>query len=405
MALLSLAVSERIDCFMDLLSCIGRMYHWVYDQSGKLLETNCPDHVLSSVFIKGGAFQTVAGHFQNDHRPILISTPQGLIWTAAFETLEDESIRIHVLGPVTTTDLAHGGTALILQNARITPHYRPKLTKILQRIPVFSVMDFMRHALMLHYCLTGERLTNADICFAEQKGQSADKDPSVQKDRMNTYIVEKALMRMIMEGDVNYKNVLHDAASASRGVHLNNMNSLEQVKVTQIVFISLSTRAAIQGGLSPEIAYSRGDAYIQSIVNCRSVVEAANIGHTMYDDFVHLVRNTRRNPNYSPQIQSVCDYIDVNVEGKLSLSEIASHVGYAEYYLSRKFKTETGSSINDYIKKAKIERAKTLLLGTSLSIQEIADQLNFGSRGFFAETFKEITGIPPAAYRKQNLQE
>ena len=63
---------------------------------------------------------------------------------------------------------------------------------------------------------------------------------------------------------------------------------------------------------------------------------------------------------------------------------------------------ETGMSINDYIKNAKIERAKTLLLATDRSIQEICDQLNFGSRSFFAETFKEITGIPPAAFREQN---
>ena len=34
--------------------------------------------------------------------------------------------------------------------------------------------------------------------------------------------------------------------------------------------------------------------------------------------------------------------------------------------------------------------------------QEICDRLHFGSRSFFAETFKEIAGIPPAAYREKN---
>ena len=404
MAVLSLPISERLGCLLDFLSCIGKMYHWAYTPDGELLETNCPDKVLNNFLHTGGYFEVILKHFHESHMPILLSNRYSLIWCAAFEHEGGRISKIHVLGPITTTDMAHGGIALIVQSSKITPHWRPKLTKILQRIPVVSFQDFLRYTLMLHYCVTGEKITNADIVFSEPVGPKPEGDSAPQKDRMNTYIMEKALMRMITEGDLNYKDVLHAAAGASRGVHLDNMNSLEQVKVTQVVFISISTRAAIQGGLSPEIAYSRGDAYIQEVLNCTSVAEAVNIGHSMYDDFVHLVHKSRVNPNYSPQIQSVCDYIDVHVEDKLSLSDIASHVGYADYYLSRKFKQETGSSINDYIKTAKVERAKTLLLGTSMGIQEISERLNFGSRGFFAETFKEIAGIPPAAYRQQNLK-
>ena len=122
----------------------------------------------------------------------------------------------------------------------------------------------------------------------------------------------------------------------------------------------------------------------------------------MYEDFINLVHNTQLNPGYSKQIQSCCDYIALHIDEKLSLSKIASRIGYSDYYLSRKFKQETGTSINDYIKIAKIERAKTLLLSTDKSIQEICDTLSFGTRSFFAQTFKDIVGIPPAQYREEN---
>ena len=219
---------------------------------------------------------------------------------------------------------------------------------------------------------------------------------------MNTYMRELALMRMVSEGDINYKTVLQDAARASRGVNAGQIGSLDQVRVSQIVFITLCTRAAIQGGISPEVAYSRGDAYIQDVMDCRTLADAAQIGHTMYDDFIHLVHKSRSNPDYSPAIQSCCDYIELHAEDKLTLGEIARRIGYADYYLSRKFKAETGYSINDYIKIVKVEKAKTLLLASELSIQEICDRLHFGSRSFFAETFREIAGIPPAAYREKN---
>ena len=404
MALMDLPLGERLQVLQDLLSCTGKMYAWCYDAEGKLLGTNCPDKVLDQVFFSSGCMEAVQNHAKAHREPILLSNHYGLSWSAAFEFEGDELKRIHVFGPTTTTELSYDGISKAVQSAKIPNRWRPKLIKILQRIPVVSTIDFFRQTLMLHYCITGEQLTNADIAFFEPALKQGEREPVIRKDRMNTYRTEQALMHMVSEGDLNYKSVLHNAASASRGVQAGQMGSLEQVRVSQIVFISLCTRAAIQGGLSPEVAYSRGDAYIQDILDCKTVADAAHIGHTMYDDFIHLVHKGRLNPDLSPQIQSCCDYIELHAEDKLTLSEIASHIGYADYYLSRKFKTETGFSINDYIKIVKVEKAKTLLLSSDLSIQDICDRLHFGSRSFFAETFKEIAGIPPAAFREQNMK-
>ena len=256
---------------------------------------------------------------------------------------------------------------------------------------------------MLHFAVTGERLTNADITFRSADGDiapSGQKPP--KKDRMKVWLLEQALMRMVSEGDLNYKSILNEASTASGGVGVTDAGSLQQIKVSQIVFISLCTRAAIQGGISPELAYSRGDAYIQDVLDCKSIADAAHIGHTMYEDFIRMVHKGRTNPNLSKQIQSCCDYIELHADEKLSLADIARRIGYAEYYLSRKFREETGLSINNYIKFVKVERAKTLLLSTNMDIQEICDALSFGSRSFFSQTFRSVVGVPPAAYREQN---
>ncbi len=402
MSLMELPLGERLRILQELLSCTGRMYGWCYDAQGELIGTNCPDTVLDKVFRSTGCMEAVQNHVKEHREPLVLSIPQGLSWSAAFEHEEQVLQRIHVFGPITTVELSPVAISRAIQNDSIPQRWRPKLNKVLERIPVVSTIDFFRHTLMLHYAVTGEKLTNADIVFYEPAVRREGKEPAPKKDRMNTYMRERALMRMVSEGDLNYRSVLQEAASVSRGVHMGKIGSLEQVRVSQIVFISLCTRAAIEGGISPEVAYSRGDAYIQDIMDCRTVADAAHIGHTMFDDFIQLVHKNRSNPEYSPQIQSCCDYIELHAEDKLTLGEIASRIGYADYYLSRKFKTETGVSINDYIKNAKVERAKSLLLATNLSIQEICDRLHFGSRSFFAETFKEIAGISPAAFRQAN---
>ena len=81
---------------------------------------------------------------------------------------------------------------------------------------------------------------------------------------------------------------------------------------------------------------------------------------------------------------------------------LASQAGYTEYYFSHKFKQEMGLSVADYIRQEKVRQAKLLLSGTRMSIQEISDELNYGSRSYFSSTFQKETGISPSEYREQN---
>ena len=74
---------------------------------------------------------------------------------------------------------------------------------------------------------------------------------------------------------------------------------------------------------------------------------------------------------------------------------------HSDYYLTEKFKKETGQSIHQYIKKARINRAKMLLLSTNQSIQQIADHLAFATPNYFIRCFREEEGVTPAQFRKQ----
>lgn len=55
-------------------------------------------------------------------------------------------------------------------------------------------------------------------------------------------------------------------------------------------------------------------------------------------------------------------------------------------------------SVKDYIKDAKIRRAK-IMLKAGISISEVTDTLHFSSQSYFTETFRNLTGITPAEYR------
>ena len=68
--------------------------------------------------------------------------------------------------------------------------------------------------------------------------------------------------------------------------------------------------------------------------------------------------------------------------------------------MTRKFKEETGYFISDYVKFARIERAK-LLQSTDLSILEIAGRLGFATRSYFSQAFREVTGMTPTHFREK----
>ncbi|GGF21780.1 helix-turn-helix domain-containing protein [Hymenobacter cavernae] len=75
----------------------------------------------------------------------------------------------------------------------------------------------------------------------------------------------------------------------------------------------------------------------------------------------------------------------------------ALHVSPA--YLSDMLRTLTGQSTQQHIHYSLIEKAKRLLLTTSLSINETAFQLGFEYPQYFTRLFKSKTGLTPAAYR------
>ncbi len=221
------------------------------------------------------------------------------------------------------------------------------------------------------------------------------------KDRHKNYRAEQALLHAIRTGDRNYMQALRAARCWQRYL-ITSSDPMRSLKNTMIIITTLCTRAAIEGGLSPEEAYSLGDRYIQEAENSRNAPELTACCHNMYDDFISRVHQKRANPLLSSQIQNCCDYIDLHCEERLRIKDLAKHAGYSEYYLSKCFKLETGITINDYIKFAKIERAKIILRTTDLDIGEISENLCFSSRGYFSDVFTQVVGTTPSKYRKEN---
>ena len=124
----------------------------------------------------------------------------------------------------------------------------------------------------------------------------------------------------------------------------------------------------------------------------------------MYHDLIAHVHALRVNPSFSKAVQSCCDYIQLHSTEPLSIDVLAKRLGYAKYYLSALFKKETGCSVGDYIKIARIERAKVLLKNTDLNVEDIWAEIGFSSRSVFGKAFRSVVGMTPREFRDQNIR-
>lgn len=94
------------------------------------------------------------------------------------------------------------------------------------------------------------------------------------------------------------------------------------------------------------------------------------------------------------------ELLATNFRNERSLAFYADKMYISSKYLSQVVKRVSGRTAGDWISDYVVTEAKTLLLNSKLSIQEIAFDLNFTNQSFFAKFFKRATGISPREFRK-----
>jgi AraC-like DNA-binding protein len=399
---------SRIAFFGDLLSCQTRYYLWALSPAGDLMNTNCRDLVLDTVFTHSGCRDYLLSYASSAVRPLMLSSPSGLVWVAVFERRDAQLSRIHLLGPYFTSLPTCQDPVEEMRDTEIPASV---LRECIRRIPTASIAQIYAQAVMLHFCVTGEKISTSDILFQKELSRQTDllsSSPAdvmtVSHDRARLYMAERAMMDLIRTGTMsNSRQMLQLTMESSKeGTQSLQASPLIRMKISHIIFSAICSRAAMEGGVPPDTGYDLCDSYIRDIMNAETISEISAIGRKMYEEFILLVHRRQSGPKWSAPVTACCDYIEAHLGEHLSISVLASRIGYTDYYLSRKFRKETGMSVNNYIKSARVRRAKMLLSDTQMNIQSISDSLGFPNRNFFSETFRHVTGMPPGAYRSKN---
>lgn len=139
------------------------------------------------------------------------------------------------------------------------------------------------------------------------------------------------------------------------------------------------------------------------------IVYQLEIKKQLYDLFIQLYKhsyltsmadNSYRN-SADGIIKKSIRYIQTNCENRMSIDEIASHVGLSPSYFMKVFKQSTKMTCVEYIKSFRLNLAITMLRESNDSILHIANTCGYSNLSLFNRDFKKYYKLTPSLYRKK----
>lgn len=283
-------------------------------------------------------------------------------------------------------------------------------------VPQVNPDDYLEDILFLNHMITGVESTTEQII--ETNCLNHDHTGKVQKHfndilfenhennvHHNPYDQEMREFGSIENGDlIQLEKSLQEDYDGTIGTLAKD--PLRNLKNLGIVLVTLASRAAIRGGLSPEISFSLSDSYIQQIEECKDLALVAPLAHKaefQYAEMVHEIKEKQKGilkKQKNPRINKCKDFIFSHLHDRITLKDLAAEADCNPNYLSQLFKECEGISISGYILQEKINRAKNLLIYSDYSYIEIATYLGFSSQSHLGTQFKKHTGYTLRQYRE-----
>lgn len=98
-------------------------------------------------------------------------------------------------------------------------------------------------------------------------------------------------------------------------------------------------------------------------------------------------------------VKKVVKYIKKHYSEHITMADIEEYCGYSRYHLSKVFKEVSKKTIMGYLGDVRINKAKELLLNTSLDINTISAECGFDCQSYFGKVFKRSEGCSPLVFR------
>lgn len=153
--------------------------------------------------------------------------------------------------------------------------------------------------------------------------------------------------------------------------------------------LALSIRAKVQSDICPCTTL-----YVESLATSLAT-------HLLSQYRASDLRLRLSQVGFAPrELQQIIDYTHSNLVNALSIAEVAKIVQLSPSQFTRLFKRSLGRTYYQYVIECRVAKVQQLLVKTSLSLSEIAQQTGFFDQSHMTHAVRRIVGITPSAYRQ-----
>lgn len=216
-----------------------------------------------------------------------------------------------------------------------------------------------------------------------------------------SYAQEQESYRPIREGDPDaiFRRMSNDILHTITRQAQSDSKHYEYLVCTAI---TLSARAAIQGGLNEATAYSLENLGKRRLEKCQSIPEYISLLRDTMIGFAGCVKDAKQDNAKQGYIEQSIAYINNHLSTPFTLQDIADDIGISPVYLSRRFTEVVGIGMKEYTKRLRLDAASNMLRYSKTDISDIAVHLCYSSQSYFGSVFKRYFGITPQKYREKS---
>ena len=321
-----------------------------------------------------------------------------------YSFFQDERKNTYILGPVRKGEMSDEQLSTYCEhhkmgNKTYSPVFRP-------------LEDFITFTGMIYYLATNKALSEEELIhaankelmeFYEWQNQSQTKQPIDEPFERLPFQTEQQLFAFVRDGNIKAVKDRFRTTQLWDKLPKTTQNKFKQFEYMICASITLTTRAAIAGGLAPDTAYRLSDMYLRSLEKSTTLGELLLLQHEMTIVFTENVRRVRDQDEALHLVTQCKNYIENHLTRHFTLEDLAQALFVSKWHLSHTFSSEEGICLHDYILLRRINAAKNMLRFSDTPISEIASNYCFSSQSHFTKTFRKLTGTTPLRYRKYNI--
>lgn len=313
------------------------------------------------------------------------------------------------IGPVFSVPVTDELIRKYMREQATPLEHKEAIREALSSVPLLTHAQFCQHLVFLHQCLNGKIISVQDLItqrtpmqFPAEERLQPERDTAEESLLDNSYYLELNLYQHIRDGNVR---ALNDFFSSSALRFWEGKKAQTPLRHAKNLFITTAAKiemlGAIPGGVDINRTYHLTDLYIQECESLQTVKDIQALQYSMILDFCQKAGEMKIPDGISSDVYVCINYIRSHTNEPLCVDDVARQIHRSCSYTMKKFKSELGFTIADFILRCRLEEAKSLLTYSDKSLADISSYLCFSSQSHFQNLFKKKFQITPLEYRRK----